>query len=154
MQTVEKGASLPWPPLRAGNGLPLPVAGERKPSPNHPTKKSNRLKTVGHLYKMRFQNDSSILLLLRDTTKKTAHDIFFVMGLCLDVTKMIPRKLGCQFVSVQSLRKVGHPYKTCAINCLSILQFLSDTTKKKVHDIFSVMDSNLDVTKKIPGFCF
>ena len=89
MQTVEKGASLPWPPLRAGNGLPLPVAGESKPSPNHPTKKSNRLRTVGHLYKIRFKNGSSILPFLRYTTK-TAHDIFFVMGLCLDVTKKIP----------------------------------------------------------------
>ena len=116
------------------------TAGER-PKKNRLTKKSNHLETVGHLYKMRFKNGSLILPFLHDTAKKKAHDIFFVMGLCLDVTKMIPRKLGCQFVSVQSLRKVGHPYKTCAINCSSILQFLSDTTKKKVHDIFSVMDS-------------
>ena len=57
------------------------TAGESKPSPNHLTKKSNRLKTVGHLYKMRFKNDTSILLFLHDTTKKKAHDIFFVMGL-------------------------------------------------------------------------
>jgi len=30
---------------------------------------------------MRFKNGSSILLFLHDTTKKKAHDIFFVMGL-------------------------------------------------------------------------
>ncbi|WP_418758257.1 hypothetical protein, partial [Gemmiger formicilis] len=57
------------------------TAGESKPSPNHPTKKSNRLKTVGHLYKTHFENRLSTLLILCDTTKKKAHGIFFVMGL-------------------------------------------------------------------------
>ena len=33
---------------------------------------------------MRFKNDTSILLFLHDTTKKKAHDIFFVMGLWCD----------------------------------------------------------------------
>ena len=57
------------------------TAGERKPAPNRLTKKSNHLETVGHLYKMRFKNSSSILQFLHDTAKKKAHDIFFVMGL-------------------------------------------------------------------------
>ncbi|MDR4067388.1 MAG: hypothetical protein Q3W87_06690, partial [Gemmiger sp.] len=48
------------------------------------TKKSNRLKTVGHLYKTHFENRLSTLLILCDTTKKKAHDIFFVMGLWCD----------------------------------------------------------------------
>ncbi|WP_462338922.1 hypothetical protein, partial [Gemmiger formicilis] len=57
------------------------AAGEGRLAPKRPTKKPNRFKTVGHLYKMRFKNGSSILLFLHDTTKKKAHDIFFVMGL-------------------------------------------------------------------------
>ena len=74
LKTAEKSWNFRWK-------LQNRTAGESKPSPNHPTKKSNRLKTVGHLYKMRFKNDTSILLFLHDTTKKKAHDIFFVMGL-------------------------------------------------------------------------
>ena len=76
LKTAEKSWNFRWK-------LQNRTAGESKPSPNHPTKKSNRLKTVGHLYKMRFKNDTSILLFLHDTTKKKAHDIFFVMGLWL-----------------------------------------------------------------------
>ncbi|MFZ2678457.1 MAG: hypothetical protein WAX56_08535, partial [Gemmiger qucibialis] len=57
------------------------AAGEVKAVPNCPTKKPNRFKTVGHLYKTHFENRLSTLLILCDTTKKKAHDIFFVMGL-------------------------------------------------------------------------
>ena len=63
LKTAEKSWNFRWK-------LQNRTAGESKPSPNHPTKKSNRLKTVGHLYKMRFKNDTSILLFLHDTTKK------------------------------------------------------------------------------------
>uniref|UniRef100_UPI00402740E8 hypothetical protein n=1 Tax=Gemmiger formicilis TaxID=745368 RepID=UPI00402740E8 len=48
---------------------------EGKAVPNCPTKKPNRFKTVGHLYKTHFENRSSTLLILCDTTKKKACDI-------------------------------------------------------------------------------
>ena len=69
LKTAEKSWNFRWK-------LQNRTAGESKPSPNHPTKKSNRLKTVGHLYKTHFENRLSTLLILCDTTKKTAHDIF------------------------------------------------------------------------------
>ena len=56
------------------------AAGEGKAVPNCPTKKPNRFKTVGHLYKTHFENRSSTLLILCDATKKRACDILYVTG--------------------------------------------------------------------------
>ena len=46
------------------------AAGEGKLAPKRPTKKPNRFKTVGHLYKTHLENRSSTSLILCDTTKK------------------------------------------------------------------------------------
>ena len=56
------------------------AAGEGKLAPKRPTKKSNRLKTVGHLYKTHLENRSSTSLILCDATKKRACDILYVTG--------------------------------------------------------------------------
>ena len=56
------------------------AAGEGKLAPKRPTKKPNRFKTVGHLYKTHFENRSSTLLILCDATKKKACDILYVTG--------------------------------------------------------------------------
>ena len=58
------------------------AAGAGKSTPSRPTKKPSRLKMVGHLYKTHLENRSSTSLILCDTTKKKACDIFFVTGLC------------------------------------------------------------------------
>jgi hypothetical protein len=70
------------------------AAGEGKLAPKRPTKKPNRFKTVGHLYKTHFENRSSTLLILCDATKKKACDILYVTGFCLYVTKRIPGRKG------------------------------------------------------------
>ena len=41
---------------------------------------SNRLKTVGHLYKKQLENRLSQSPIFNDTAKKKACDIFFVTG--------------------------------------------------------------------------
>lgn len=51
-----------------------------KLTPSRPTKKPNRLKMVGHLYKTHLENRSSTSLVLCDTTKTRACDIFYVTG--------------------------------------------------------------------------
>jgi len=57
------------------------AAGEGKRTPSRPTKKPNRLKMVGHLYKTHLENRSSTSLILCDATKKRACDILYVTGL-------------------------------------------------------------------------
>ena len=86
------------------------AAGEGKTVPNYPTKKSNRLKTVGHLYKTHFENRSSTLLILCDATKKKACDILYVTGFCLYVTKKISIKmfwckLFCEIEEAESYKE-------------------------------------------------
>lgn len=56
------------------------AAGAGKRTPSRPTKKPNRLKMVGHLYKTHLENRSSTFLILRDTTKKRACGILYVTG--------------------------------------------------------------------------
>ena len=51
-----------------------------KLTPSRPTKKPNRLKMVGHLYKTHLENRSSTSLILCDTTKTRACDILYVTG--------------------------------------------------------------------------
>ena len=65
------------------------AAGAGKRTPSRPTKKPNRLKMVGHLYKTHLENRSSPLLILCDATKTKACDILYVTGFCLYVTKNI-----------------------------------------------------------------
>ena len=48
------------------------AAGAGKRTPSRPTKKPNRLKMVGHLYKTHLENRSSTSLILCDATKKKA----------------------------------------------------------------------------------
>lgn len=75
------------------------ISDERVNSPQSARqKKSNRLKTVGHLYKTHLENRSSTSLILCDATKKKACDILYVTGFCLYVTKKIPGQKGHQCV--------------------------------------------------------
>ena len=81
-----------------------------KLTPSRPTKKPNRLKMVGHLYKTHLENRSSTSLVLCDTTKTRASDILYVTGSCLYVTKKISIKmfwckLFCEIEEAESYKE-------------------------------------------------
>ena len=91
LKTAEKSWNFRWKTAKSGGR-------GGKTRPKAPNKKPNSFKTVGHLYKTHLENRSSTLLILRDTTKKRACDIFYVTGSCLYVTKKIPGQKGHQCV--------------------------------------------------------
>ena len=78
------------------------AAGEGKLAPKRPTKKPNRFKTVGHLYKTHFENWSSTLLILCDATKKKACDILYVTGFWCAWRDSNPRHLASEASALSS----------------------------------------------------